>query len=229
MAVGEPSDAGPVPWLPAAGLSQTLLPENNNDRVTGVFAYRGDLTMVELMTFPGEVLPADLKRQVLTCQRVQWPSGFVGQDRERDWIIRPHHHPTHFLLVKDGVLMSHVGVVWKVLQHEGETYTTYGLSGVLTVPAFRRQGHGRTLVDAATEHIRRSEADIGLFMCPPNRRAFYAASGWIPMDQTTLLGGPRSAPYPSGELTMMDFFSEKGKRGRSAFEGQCIYFDDDLW
>ncbi len=185
--------------------------------------------MAELVVCPGEVLPADLKQQVLVCQRIQWPSSFTGPHRQRDWINHPHHHPTHFLLVDDGMVVSHVGVVWKVLEHAGEAYTTYGLSGVLTAPAFRRQGHGRRLVDAASEHIRRSDADIGLFMCPPNRRAFYAASGWIPMERTALLGGPRSTPYPSQELTMMDFFSEKGRRGRPTFEGRPIYFDDDLW
>lgn len=187
------------------------------------------MSIVDLVAFPADLLPDVLKRQVLFWQREQWPSDFTEPQEGRDWINHPHHHPTHFLLLTDGRLVSHVGVVWKDLEHAGETYRTYGLSGVLTVPEFRREGHGRRLVDAATAHIWESDADIGLFMCPPHRREFYKASGWIPMDQTVLLGGPKSAPYPSEELTMMGFFSEKGQRGRPAFEGQTIVFDDDLW
>jgi aminoglycoside 2'-N-acetyltransferase I len=100
---------------------------------------------------------------------------------------------------------------------------------VLTNPAYRGRGHGRRVVAAATALIRRSDADIGLFKCPPERKNFYAAHGWIPMERVVLLGGPRSAPYPTEELVMMDFYSEKGKRGRAAFESIPIFFDDHLW
>lgn len=185
--------------------------------------------MVELVTYTGEELPADLKCQVLSFQRSQWPEGFVGVNRLRKWIHLPEQHPTHFVLVEDGVLIGYAGVLWKYLQHAGEVYKTYGISGVLTYPAFRRQGYGSRVVAAATAHIRGSDADIGLFTCAPHLKDFYSASGWIPREGAVLLGGPRAAPYPSEELTMMGFFSEKGKRGRSVFASMPIYFDGDLW
>ena len=185
--------------------------------------------MAQLVTFPDEELPAAIKCQVLSFHRIQWPEGYVGVNRLRDWVQHPRFHPTHFALVEDGVLISYACGVWKHLEHAGEVYKTYGLSGVLTYPAFRRQGHGRQLVDAATAYIGRGDADIGLFTCAPSLSGFYAGSGWIPMARTVLLGGPKCAPYPSEELSMMAFFSEKGNRGRTVFESLPIHFDDDLW
>lgn len=185
--------------------------------------------MVELLTYVGEELPADLRCQVLSFQRIQWPDGFMGVNRLRDWIHHPEHHPTHFMLVESGVLISYAGVLWKYLEHAGEVHKTYGLSGVLTYPAFGRQGYGSRVVAAATAHIRGSDADIGLFTCAHHLKDFYSASGWIPMEDTVLLSGPRSASYPTEELVMMDFFSEKGKRGRSVFASMPVHFDDDLW
>lgn len=185
--------------------------------------------MAELVKFADDQLPADLRSQILSLHRAQWPDGYVGELQGRDWIQRSWFHPSHFALVEDGVVISYTGVVWKHLTHADEMYKTYGLSGVVTHPAFRRQGHGRRIVDAATDAIRRTDADIGLFTCAPEHQEFYAASGWLPMAGTVLFGGPRSAPYPSDERTMMGFFSEKGKRGRTAFASVPISFDDDLW
>lgn len=185
--------------------------------------------MEELLTCAGEALPPDLKCQVLSFQRIQWPGGFAGVNRLRDWIHHAEQHPTHFVLVENGVLISYAGVLWKYLEHAGEVHKTYGLSGVLTYPAFGRQGYGSRVVTAATAHIRESDADVGLFTCDAHLKDFYSAIGWIPMARAVLLGGPRSAPHLNEELVMMGFFSKKGKRGRSAFASMPIYFDDDLW
>jgi GNAT superfamily N-acetyltransferase len=184
---------------------------------------------VELMTHTEPELPPDLKCQILAFQRIKWPGGFSGENRLRDWIHNPRQHPTHFTLVDEGVVISYAGVLWTNLEHEGETYRTYGLSGVLTYPAFGRQGYGSRVVTAATDYIRRSDADVGLFTCSPHLKGFYSANGWIPMEGAVLFGGPRSDPYPNDELVMMGFFSEKGELGRPAFESRPIYFDGDLW
>lgn len=75
--------------------------------------------MVELLTYAGEELPADLRCQVLSFQRIQWPESFMGMNRLRDWIHQSEHHPNHFVLVEDGVLISYAGVLWKYLEHVG--------------------------------------------------------------------------------------------------------------
>ncbi len=184
---------------------------------------------MEVFTYADGELPADLKCQVLSFLRVQWPEGFVEGNRLRNWIHRPEQHPTHFALAENRVLISYAGVLWKELEHAGALYKVYGLSGVLTYPAFGRRGYGSQVVAAATDYIRASDADVGLFTCSPHLKNFYAANGWIAMDNAVLLAGPRSASYPNEELVMMAFFSEKGKRARSAFASMPIFFDDDLW
>jgi GNAT superfamily N-acetyltransferase len=185
--------------------------------------------MPELVRYADNQLPGAFRSQILALHRGEWPEGYSGAFHGRDWIQRPRFHPTHWVLVLDRVVVSYVGVTWKHLAHAGEVFKTYGLSGVVTHPAFRRQGHARRLVDAATEFIVGADADIGLFTSAPALRDFYAASGWLPITGTVLFGGPRSALYASDELTMMGFFSEKGKRGRATFESAPIFFDDDLW
>ena len=179
--------------------------------------------------YSDEELPAGIKCQVLSFHRLLWWEDFTGENRLRDWIQPPEFHPTHVAIVENGVLISYAAVVWKLLEHGGAVYITFGLSGVLTYPAFRGQRYGRRVVEAATAAIRASDADIGLFTCAPGLSRFYEASGWIPMEGAVLQCGPRSVPLTTAQLTMMGFFSEKGRRGRPAFESVPIYFGCNLW
>jgi len=184
---------------------------------------------IELRFYPSEDLPPDLKWQILSFLRATWPEGFDGELRLRDWISPPADHPSHVVLVENGLLISHAEVVWKYLDHAGETYKAYGLSGVFTYPGLRGQGYGRQVVDAGTKIIRASDADIGIFHCAPSLEPFYAKSGWIPMPGTTTWVGPKSAPVVGDELLMMLFLSEKGWRGRPAFERELFYFGEYTW
>jgi GNAT superfamily N-acetyltransferase len=185
--------------------------------------------MPGIMTFRDDELPGDLRCQILSFHRLVWPEDFTGEDRLRHWIQPARYHPFHVAIVDAGVLVSYAGVMWKDLEHAGQTYRTYGLSGVLTYPMFRRQGYGRQVVEAATAVIRASDADIGLFVCLPHLINFYAASGWIPMPQAVLRSGPKSLAQPTQEQVMMGFFSPRGKRARPSFTSLPIDFDDVLW
>jgi GNAT superfamily N-acetyltransferase len=185
--------------------------------------------MVELRFYLSEDLPPDLKWQILSFLRAAWPEGFEGALRLRDWIALPGDHPSHVVSIENGLLISHTEVVWRYQDHAGETYKAYGLSSVFTYPGMRGQGYGRQIVDAGTEIIRASDADIGIFHCVPSLGPFYAASGWIPMTGATSWIGPKNAPVVSDELMMMLFLSEKGRRGRPAFEREPLYFGEYTW
>lgn len=186
------------------------------------------MLMVEQHLYASADFPAELKCQTLSFLRVHWPEGFVGQNRLRNWVTQESDHPVHFVLTEADVLISHLNVVWKHLEHAGFTYKTYGLTGVFTYPAFRGQGFGGQLVASATAHIREGDADIALFHCDPQLRRFYARWGWEALDAATTFVGPRHAPVlVEDELLMMQFISDKGQQGRSAFEQQPIYFEDD--
>src|SRR3954467_1702633 len=184
--------------------------------------------MPEIVTFHDHELPADLRCQILSFHRLVWPEDFAGENRLRHWIQPARYHPFHVAIVDAGVLVSYAGVMWKDLEHAGQIYRTYGLSGVLTYPMFRRQGYGRQGVEAATDIIPASDADIGLFVCLPHLSDFYAASGWMPMEQGVLRHAPKSLAQPTPERVMMAFFSPTGKAARPSFESIPIDFDDVL-
>ena len=182
---------------------------------------------VLLLTYSASELPLGLKCQILSFLRITWPEGFMGENRLRDWISRGDAQ--HILLVENGILISHTEVKWKYLDHAGVTYNVYGLSAVLTYPAFRGQGYGRQVVAAGTAFIEATDADIGMFHCAPSLKDFYSACGWIPMEHTKTLVGDTDCPEVSDELMMMQFFSSKGKRGRASFERDPVYFGEDTW
>jgi len=158
-----------------------------------------------------------------------WPEEFAGENLLRDWIAKAKHHPVNIVLVENNILISHTAVLWKLLEHAGEIYKVYGLNGVFTYPAFRRQGYGRRVVDAGTAYIKASDADIGMFHCDPDLKDFYAGSRWVPMEHSTTWIGAKDSPEVSDELMMALFLSEKGKKGRSSFESEPVFFGDYTW
>lgn len=170
----------------------------------------------------------DSKWQILSFLRIQWPDGFMGKNALRDWVIKGEWHPLHFVLVEENsLLVSHVGVVWKYLTHKGETYKTYGLSGVFTYPSFRRQGHGSQLVKAANLYIDKSDGDITLF--PSTQAGFYEKAGFRLMEKVKLLKGNPRQPEEVKENIFMLFLSDKGKKGRADFEAKPVYFEESTW
>ena len=185
--------------------------------------------MIQELIYPDEQLPPHLKCQILCILRMMWPEGFTGQNRLRDWISAEGDHSISIMLVENDILISHTQVVWKYLSHAGETYKTYGLSGVLTYPAFRKQGYGRQIVDRGTAYIDATDADIAMFHCDKSLKTFYSASGWTPMETAITYVGPKDHPVVSSELLMMRFLSGHGKKSRQAFETIPFYFGEDTW
>ncbi len=185
--------------------------------------------MIQELIYPSNELPPHLKWQVLSFLRMMWPEGFMGPNRSREWISSEQDHSISMLLVENEILISHTQVVWKYLEHAGETNKAYGLSGVLTYPDFRKQGYGKRIVDKGTAYIDTTDADIAMFHCDNSLKEFYMRSGWIPMETAVTLVGPKEDPLISTELLMMRFISEHGKKSRSTFESIPFYFGEDTW
>ncbi len=185
--------------------------------------------MIEKIICPQSELPAHLKCQILSFLRIEWHDGFVGENRLRDWISHDSDHPVSIMLVENDILISHTEVVWKYLEHVGETYKVYGLSGVLTYPAFRRQGYGTQVVALATESIEKSDADIGIVHTRASLKEFYSKNGWIPMENAITFVGSKQNPTVSDEFMLMRFLTEKGKTGRPSFESVPLYFGTNTW
>jgi hypothetical protein len=93
-----------------------------------------------------------------------------------------------------------------------------------TFPPFRKQGHGSSALQAATQYIKPSPADAAILFCAPKPEPFYAAQGWQITHSPTRLGTPdRYETYNPTRL--MVFPSEKGQSGKTDFESQPIYID----
>ncbi len=184
--------------------------------------------MIKQHIFKSQDLPEKFKCQILSFMRVEWFEGFQGKHRLRDWITKQGVYPVNFILEEDGILISHLEVVWKFLAHAGEEYKAYGLTGVFTYPAFRRQGYGLQLLQVAKDYIQRQgDADIVIFHSVV--KGFYEKAGFEPMkSMLTLIGDPKN-PGRSNETGFMLFLSEKGKQGREHFEKGTLYFGDETW
>jgi GNAT superfamily N-acetyltransferase len=184
--------------------------------------------MIRQHVFASQDVPERFKCQILSFVRIQWPELFRGENRLRDWTSKQELHPVTLLLEEEGVLISRLEVVWDVLAHAGEKYLTYGLSGVLTYPAFRKQGYGLHLVQSAKAFIeQQAGADLVLFHSTLS--GFYEQAGFERMDSLTTLVGDPNHPERSSETAFMLFLSEKGKRSRNRFENASIYVGESIW
>lgn len=174
-------------------------------------------------------LPERWKLQVLSFLRINFTDGFVGANLYRNWISGVDN-TRHVVIVEGDMLIAHTEVKWKWLEHAGERFKVFGLSGVLTYPAFRKQGYGAWVIREGTSLIRVSDADLGVLGCDPELEGFYAAAGWEPMRESRVLVGDPSGPTPDEGRLMMLFLSEKGMRGRQKFIDLPIYWgEDELW
>jgi GNAT superfamily N-acetyltransferase len=181
--------------------------------------------------YPSRELPPLVKAQILAFMRIEWTAGYAGEQQFRDevWPEGEADNTVHFVLEERGLVIAQAGVVSKTVSHDGVTYRTGGLTGVLTFPDFRRRGYGTLVVAAATQHIAEEGVDIGLTTCNPVLRSFYARAGWIPLPNTAVVFGDPESPLADDELVLMLFVSEKGKRGRPSFEGRRVYVGANTW
>lgn len=175
-------------------------------------------------------LPEELKLQILSFLRFNFPEGFTGSNENRDWINDPKDASTHIVITSENnILVSYCAVVKKQLEHVDQNYTCWGLTGVMTHPVFRGKGFGGQVVAIGTKIIRESSTDIGMFHCNPNLIDFYGKFGWEPMKNTITLIGSRKNPEISDELMMALFLSDKAKSHRLEFENNKIYFGENTW
>jgi predicted N-acetyltransferase YhbS len=183
--------------------------------------------MVKLNLYPQNKLPDYLRWQIVSFQRVQWPDGFQDKLQFRDWVCRKEFHSVHFVLVANKLLISHAAVVWKNLERLGQTYKTYGLSGVFTYPSFRNQGYGLQVVKEGKNYIEKQDGDIVLFTS--THKGFYEKAGFIRLDKAKIFEGDPNNPKEVNEHIFMLFLTKKGKAAREQFASKPIYFGEDIW
>jgi GNAT superfamily N-acetyltransferase len=185
--------------------------------------------MVRCEVYASEALPVGVKWQILSYVRVEWWWVFQGKNRLWDY-TQKGTRPVNVVLMEEDVLVSHAEVNWRMLAHEGEVFKVYGLSAVFTYPAFRKEGFGRQVTQAATEYILSSDGDVAMLFCLPELVPFYEGCGWVAMGDTTIWYGDQGAPaVDEEEVLMMLFVSARGKGARERFEGRPVYVGAYTW
>lgn len=113
-------------------------------------------------------------------------------------------------------LVSHVGILERVVRVGGQPVRVAGLYTVMTAPEWRGKGLASDALRAAADFMRASlEAEFGLLLCPDARLPFYRALGWRPVEASVVFDQPagktvsalnamylplREAEWPAGTL-----------------------------
>jgi GNAT superfamily N-acetyltransferase len=175
-------------------------------------------------------LPAILACQINTYIRVEWPTAPDIARHIHDPVRLEHLHPAHLVIAEDETVIAYASVMWKMLEHGGQTYRMYGIGAVFTFPTHRGLGYGRRIAEAATEYIDQTGlADLAILFTYEHLIRFYATLGWEYMPTTTMLKGERDNPVAEETKTMMRFISLQGQGGRESFENNQVYFGAMLW
>ncbi len=185
--------------------------------------------MPELLQFASnEELPAHYGQQIRDFIRIHWHDAYAYNLNAP--VCPTEWHPRFCVMVNGPALLSSATAVWKMLDHAGQSYKVYGLSGVLTYPAFREKGYGRHVVEAATTYIRTAgDADIAILWTGSDRHTFYTYTGWEHPESITFTLGDPNNPQPFDAHLMMQFLSERAQRHRADFENGPVYFGPYSW
>ncbi len=173
-------------------------------------------------------LPAHYSQQIRDFMRIVWVD-VCGHNLIEP--VCPVEWNPHFCILAEGTaLISSATVVWKRLEHAGQTYKVYGLSGVMTYPAHRQMGYGRRIVQEATDYIRvAGDADLAILWTGPNLDGFYAQHGWEHPDAITVTVGDPTDPQPVNGHLMMMLLSDHACAHRPDFAAASLYFGPHSW
>ena len=117
----------------------------------------------------------------------------------------------------DGHVASSLKIVRRDVRANDEQIKAGGVSGVMTIPDFRRRGFARLALDEARQVILNTlGADMGLLLCPHNLVPFYSRCGF------TTLHCPVVFDQPEGKKTWdknaMVFWREGSEREPEAID-----------
>ncbi|MGW3228750.1 GNAT family N-acetyltransferase [Kitasatospora sp. NPDC001095] len=193
---------------------------------------------MQILSFPEEATPFDLRVQVREIQEQAWPSEGDSVVAAGAPVHDPSLNPSSMLLVDGGTVLAALDILSKEIAHAGGRYAAGGLSTVVTRRKARGHGYGRRLVAAAREVMAARRLDLGLFTCDRPLQAFYESAGWHVIPGAVLIGGTPQAPFPSDQpgfdkVTMACFFSLRCQDVQASFHDTRIELYpgeiDKLW
>ena len=181
--------------------------------------------MPHLSVYAHHAFPAALNWQAVSFMRVAWPSIRLGGHRLGTETYPARYEPVHFVITERDVLISYAALMWLDLPHADTRYRGAAFGNVFTYPAFRGEGDGPRVVDAAAASLDGSAADGALLVCKPHLVRFSSNRGWDVLEGArTRVGTPEaSAEHPYRRL--MRFLSAQGSQGRLSLTCQPLSID----
>lgn len=184
--------------------------------------------MYSLSQYRTAELPPEILGQLIAHFHLLLAYEAVGDDRFFD-PFRHGREKQHFLIIERGVVISHADVSRREITHRGEHYRLGGVGEVMTSPTFQHEGHGTRVVEAATDYILRSDADMGMLFTAPELASFYGQNGWVGLPDLESTYGDPAQPKINDEFVMILFVTEHAKQHRADFEQGSIYVGASLW
>jgi hypothetical protein len=184
--------------------------------------------MYPIEQYQWNTLPPSLGYQIASFMRIVWLNDLKGEDRFWEFFSSPEV-VAHFTISERDVLISHALVRRRIIEHLGKSYVVYGVGAVMTYPAFRREGYARRIVDATTDFIRQSDADLGMLFTGLDLHPWYGKSGWSTLNREGVYAGDPQHPDYVDAHSMILPVSEKGKACREDFERGNLYVGDFTW
>lgn len=182
----------------------------------------------ELKSFSDGNMPSAYVHQLRSFIRIHWFD--IYQYELSPLVGEPSWHSRYFMMVEGECLYSSANAVWSMVEHQGERYKMYGLSGVFTYPAFEGRGFGSQVVKAATDYIRQEpNADMAILWTGENLFNFYGRCGWEPMPDMTVHRGEKDNPEVYNGHAMMLFVSDRAKQNRHLLNEYPFYFGAFTW
>ena len=120
-----------------------------------------------------------------------WGEDIFGADHFK---LRWRPKDLHFLMIANGELVSHVGVLKHEVSVGGRAIRVAGVGGVVTVPQAQKRGYASELMRHAADFLSRWDVEAGLLFCMPRRVKLYESLGW------QLLSDSVSIEQPQGTI-----------------------------
>lgn len=182
----------------------------------------------ELKSYTDESIPSAYLHQQRSFVRIHWFD--IYQYELSPLPNSPALHSRYFMLVEGDCLYSSATAVWWMVEHQGESYKMYGLSGVLTFPAFEKRGFGSQVVKAASDYIlNEPDADMAILWTGDNLWKFYGQFGWEHMPELTVHRGDKDNPEVYDGNALMLFISQRAKRNRHLLNEHPLYIGPHSW
>ena len=131
---------------------------------------------MKTVQYPQQMESACIRDQIIRLENSVWATG--NPEIDNCFPTQPDTYVTSFLLIDEEKVLSHIAVRRRQLFHKGSCYLAYGLSEVVTHPAFRGQGLGARLLHETGAWIEQQGADLSIFTCQPSLIPFYSKGGW---------------------------------------------------